>query len=41
MVTTDLIAVLGFMITCVLLGIELRSILTKDEHDRSSSHKKK
>ncbi len=41
MVITDLIAVLEFMVTCVLLGIELRSILTKDSSDRSSRHKKK
>ena len=38
---TDLIQVLEFMITCVMLGIELHGILTKDKDDRSSGHKKK
>ena len=38
---TDLIQVLAFMITCVMLGIELHGILTKDHDDQSSEHKKK
>jgi len=29
------------MVTCVLLGVELRSILAKDSIDQSSEHKKK
>lgn len=41
MLITDLITVFEFMITCVLLGIELRGILTKDDYGRSSKHKKK
>ena len=41
MIVTDLIQVLEFMITCVMLGIGLHGILTKDHDDQSSKHKKK
>ena len=37
---TDFIQVLGFMITCVMLGIEIHRIHTKDHDEQSSGHKK-
>ena len=38
---TDLIQVLEFMITCVLLGFGLHGIFTKENDDSSFRHKKK
>ena len=41
MIAIELIQVLGFMISCVCLTLEITRYLDKDKNDETSKHKKK
>ena len=41
MITTELIQVIGFMLACIGLGIEIGKCLSNDRSDGNRRHKKK